>query len=264
MSLNWKQKKWGTLVIMLGDFSIFIFETVRSTRFLWRRRRLFLSHCELIGVNSLWINFVAALFLGAVLGYQLYFSLHRFGAEALLGGTVGVALFRELAPVMSAIMVTGRAGAAMAAELSSMRISDQIDALEVMSVNPIEYLVLPRVLAGFLMMPILALCFTVIASWSACVISCGVLDLQYSVYWSQYLKVVDFIEIIHCLVKSAFFGLILTLVGCFCGFRAYGGASSVGSSTRTAVVLTCLLILMIDYFITSLLPHGYKKLEVSL
>jgi phospholipid/cholesterol/gamma-HCH transport system permease protein len=200
--------------------------------------------------------------MGAVLGYQLYVSLHQFGAEALLGGSVGVALFRELAPVMSGIMVAGRAGAAMAAEISSMKISEQIDALEVMAVDPVEYLVVPRVSAGVLMMPLLAMFFTLIATLAAGAVACGAMGLQYSVYWSQYLKIVDPIEIVHCLVKSAVFGLVLTWIGCFCGFRSYGGARAVGQATRNTVVAACLSILLSDYFLTSLLPFGFKKLKV--
>jgi len=250
------------IVSAVGDFSLFVFETTVSARYFWRRRGLFLRHCEFIGVGSLGINLAAGFFMGAVLGYQLYFSLHRFGAEAMLGGTVGVALFRELAPVMASIMVTGRAGAAMAAEISSMRITEQIDALEVMAVNPFEYLVLPRVTAGVLMMPVLAVFFTIVASLAACAISCGVMDLQFSVYWQQYLKVVDPIEILHCLVKSAVFGLLLTSIGCFFGFRAYGGAKAVGKATRNTVVATCLAILLGDYLLTSVLPFGFKTLRV--
>ena len=200
--------------------------------------------------------------MGAVLGYQLYISFHIFGAEALLGGSVGVSLFRELAPVMSGIMVTGRSGAAMAAEISSMRISEQIDALEVMGINPIEFLVAPRIIAGLLMMPLLAIFFTVVASLSAAVIACGVMDLQSSVYWSQYLKVVDQIEVVHCVVKAATFGLLLTLIGCFCGFRAYGGARAVGEATRNTVVATFLAILLSDYLLTSILPFGFKTLRI--
>jgi phospholipid/cholesterol/gamma-HCH transport system permease protein len=213
-------------------------------------------------VSSLGITVVAALFMGAVLGYQLYVSLHQFGAEALLGGSVGVSLFRELAPVMTGIMVTGRAGAAMAAEISSMRISEQIDALEVMAVDPIEFIVLPRVSAGILVLPILAICFTAVASLSASAIACGVMDLQYSIYWNQYLKVVDPIDVVHCLVKSAVFGLVLTWVGCFSGFRAYGGARAVGQATQNTVVVSCLTILLSDYLLTSILPFGFKTLKM--
>ena len=209
------------------------------------------------------INIVAALFLGAVLGYQLYVSLHRFGAEALLGGTVGVALYRELGPVMAGIMVTGRAGAAMAAEISSMRVSEQIDALEVMAIDPIEYLVAPRVLAGLFMMPILAMLFCFVASFAAYAIACGVMGLQSTIYWTQYLKIVDHTEILHCTVKAATFGLVLTWIGCFNGFRAYGGARAVGQATRNTVVASSLMILLSDYFITSLLPFGFKTLKIT-
>ena len=142
-------------------------------------------------MSSLGVNVVAAIFMGGVLGYQLYISLHLFGAEALLGGSVGVALFRELAPVMAAIMVTGRAGAAMAAEIASMRISEQIDALEVMAVDPIEYLVAPRVLAGVIMMPLLSVFFAVVGSIAAAVVACGMMGLDPSVYYAQFTKVVD-------------------------------------------------------------------------
>lgn len=251
-----------SIITTLGDFTLFVFETLRSLRFFWRRRGLFLRHCEFIGVGSLGINIAAGLFMGAVLGYQLYVSLHQFGAEALLGGSVGVSLFRELAPVMSGVMVTGRAGAAMAAEISSMRISEQIDALEVMAVDPIEYLVAPRVSAGVLMMPLLAVLFTVIASLSACAIACGAMGLQYSIYWTQYLKVVDPIDVVHCVVKAAVFGLVLTWIGCFFGFRSFGGARAVGQATRNTVVAACLSILLSDYILTSLLPFGFKKLKI--
>lgn len=256
-------KRFESFLELLGDFSLFAFETVRAGKFLRRRRGLFLRQCEFIGVSSLGITLAAGLFMGAVLGYQLYASLHRFGAEALLGGTVGMSLFRELAPVMTGVMVTGRAGAAMAAEISSMRVSEQIDALEVMSVNPIEYLVFPRVFAGTFMLPILALFFTLIGTLAASWIACSVMDLQYAIFWKQFLKVVDPIDLVHCLVKSCLFGLLLTWIGCFCGFRAYGGAKAVGEATRNTVVASCLAILLGDYFLTALLPFGFKTLQVA-
>jgi len=250
-----------TSIIVLGDFSLFVFETVKSSVGLWKRRGLFLKQCEFIGVTSLGVNIVAALFMGGVLGYQLYVSFHLFGAEALLGGSVGVALFRELGPVMAAIMVTGRAGAAMAAQISSMRISEQIDALEVMAVDPLEYLVAPRVAAGVLMMPLLAIFFSVVASWAAAAVSCGIMGLDPIIFWKQFSRVVDFIEIVHCVVKAAVFGLVLTWIGCFFGFRAQGGASAVGLATRSTVVSSCLTILLSDFILTSFLPFGFAKLR---
>lgn len=251
----------GTISV-LGEFSLFGWETLRNMGQIWRRRGLFLRHCEFIGVSSTGILVVAAVFMGSVLGYQLYASFHYFGAEALLGGSVGVSLFRELAPVMGAIMVTGRAGAAIAAEIASMRITEQIDALEVMAVDPVEYLVSPRVLAGTLMMPVLAMFFGAVGSLSACAVACGVMDLSYSTFWDQFTKVVDRMEVIHCVTKATVFGLLLTLIACFYGFRAHGGARAVGLATRTTVVAGCLAILFADYILTSLLPFGFAYLKI--
>ncbi|MFZ9594570.1 MAG: MlaE family ABC transporter permease [Bdellovibrionia bacterium] len=256
------KKTTRSFVTILGEFTLFVGETLRSFQLLWKRRGLFLKQCEFIGVQSLGIVTVAAVFLGAVLGYQLYMTLHRFGAEALLGGSVGVSLIREMGPVMCGIMVTGRAGAAMAAELASMRISEQIDALEVMAIDPFEYLVAPRVAAGVLVMPILAIFFSLIGTVAASGIACGVMGLQSTIFWHQFLKMVDPIDIVHCLVKSAEFGLAFSWIGCFFGFRAHGGALAVGQATRSTVVMSCLTILLSDYLITSLLPFGFKKLEV--
>ena len=260
-TVDWSKIIQSSITI-LGDFSLFVFETLRSARGFWKRRGLFLRQCEFIGVSSLGVNLVAGLFLGGVMGYQLYVSFYRFGAEALVGGSVGVAMFRELGPVMAAIMVTGGAGAAMAAEIGSMRLSEQIDALEVMAVDPIEYLVVPRVAAGVLMLPLLAVFFTVIASVASALVACGVMGLDYQVYWYQFTKVVDAIEVTHCLVKAAVFGLVLTWIGCFCGFRAFGGARAVGSAARNTVVASCLTILLSDYILTSLLPFGFSVMKV--
>ncbi len=251
-----------SVIETLGDFSMFLWSTAKSSSRLPLRWGLFLKQCEFIGVSSLVIITVAALFMGGVLGYQLYVSFHLFGAESLLGGTVGVSLFRELAPVMGAIMVTGRAGAAMAAELASMRVSEQIDALEVMAVDPVEFLVLPRVLAGTLMMPLLAVYFGVVGSLAGAGVSIGIMGLDSAVFWEQYRRFVDSIDLVHCVTKGAVFGLVLTWVACFNGFRAHGGARSVGFATRTTVVVTCLTILLFDYILTSLLPFGFSTLTI--
>lgn len=238
----------------LGEFTLFGCEIFVSFSHLWRRRGLFLRQCESIGLSSVGVITVAAVFMGGVLGYQLYATLHIFGVESLLGGSIGVSLYRELAPVMAAIMVTGNAGAAMAAEIASMRISEQIDALDVMAVDPIEFLVMPRVLAGVTMLPLLSIYFAVVGTFASALIACGVMGLDESVFWGQFAKVVDKLEVIHCLVKSSVFGIILTWIACYYGFHAYGGARAVGTATRTTVVATFLTVLFVDYIITSLLP----------
>lgn len=249
--------------LLAGDFFYFVGDTLSAVPRMWHRRGLVLKQCESIGVSSSGIIVVAGAFMGAVLGYQFYVSFRLFNAEALLGGTVGVSLFRELAPVMTAIMVTGRAGAAMAAEIGSMRISEQVDALDVMAVDPIEFLVTPRVIAGLLMLPILSIFFAAIASITAALIGCGVMGMDSSVYWMQYAKMVDAIDLVHCVTKGVAFGLILTWIGCFNGYRAHGGASAVGLATRNTVVASCLSILLIDYILTSLLPFGAIRIKVE-
>jgi phospholipid/cholesterol/gamma-HCH transport system permease protein len=258
--------KWGEFIrsgiTTLGDFSLFVGDTIVGMGQFWRRRDLFLKQCEFIGVQSLTVTMVAAIFMGSVLGYQLYVSFHLFNADGLLGGSVGVGLFRELAPVMGAIMVTGRAGAAMAAEIASMRVSEQVDALEVMGIDPIEYLVVPRVLAGIVMMPLLAFFFGVVGSLAAAAVSCGLMGLDWTIFWHQYAKVTDKIDLIHCVTKGATFGMILTWIGCYCGYSAHGGARAVGAATRNTVVASCLSILLGDYLLTSLLPFGFSRLKL--
>jgi phospholipid/cholesterol/gamma-HCH transport system permease protein len=252
-----------SFITTLGDFTLFVFQTVSSFRHAWRRKGLILKHCEFIGVNSLGVIVVAATFMGGVLGYQLYVSFKRFGAEALLGATTGVSLFRELAPVMAAIMVTGRAGAAIAAEMASMRISEQIDALEVMAVDPHEFLVAPRVMAGFAMVPLLSVVFGAVGSLASMVVACWIMGLDVPVFWAQFVKYVNPIELLHCTVKGAVFGMFLAWIGCFCGYTAYGGARAVGFATRTTVVASLLTILLSDYVLTSLLPFGFPNLKVE-
>lgn len=247
---------------LLGEFTQFLGLTLVATTRLWFRRGLFLKHCEFVGVSSTGVIVVAASFMGAVLGYQLYNSFSLFGAEALVGGTVGVSLFRELAPVMTAIMVTGRAGAAIAAEIATMRVSEQVDALEVMAVDPMEYLVAPRVFAGLAMVPLLSIFYAAVASVMAAVIACGVQGLDSSVYWTQFAKLVDPIELFHCTVKGAAFGMALVWVACFYGMRAHGGARAVGSATRNTVVMSSLLVLLLDYILTSTLPRGLTWLKL--
>ncbi len=246
----------------VGDFFLFLGSSLLALRFLWSRKQLFFKQCEIIGYHSLGINLAAGLFMGGVLGFQLYTSLHRFGAEGLIGSTMSVSLFRELGPVMAAMMVTGRAGAAMAAEISSMKLSEQVDALEVMAVDPFQVLVAPRIAAGVLVMPILALVFIGVASYAGCLIACNVMGLQAPVYWEQYFRRLDNVDLLHWWVKSTAFGLLISWVGCFCGFRAFGGARAVGKAAQDTVVITFLLILFCDFLLTSLLPLGFKTLKV--
>ncbi len=245
-----------------GRWVLFVREFLGTLHAFKKRAGVFVHQCAIIGVGSWMVTAAGAIFLGAVLGYQLYISLHRFGAEALLGGTVGMTLFRELGPVMAALMVTGRAGASMAAELASMCVSEQVDALKVMGVDVVELLVMPRVLAGVCMLPLLAILFCILATISAFLIATYVMGLQGAVFWSHFFHIVDPIELTHCIVKASVFGLGITLIGCFCGLSAYGGAKAVGNAARNTVVASSLMILGVDYIVTSFLPLGLKSLRV--
>lgn len=247
--------------VYFGELGFFCLHTIRGFAKLPRRMSNLWIHCLNIGNTSVGIVAVAGVFLGAVIGYQFWISFHRFGFESLLGGSVGVALFRELGPVMTGVMVVGRAGASIAAELATMRINEEIEALEVMGIDAIEYLVTPRILAGFMTVPILGLIFSLVGSASAAGIACGVLDLPFSTFISQYKKFTDGWDVLHCVVKSAVFGVLLAQIACFYGFRARGGAQAVGQATRDTVVTSLLMLLLADYFITSLLPLGLSSLE---
>lgn len=247
-------QQFKSAIEWVGELWLFIVESFKNLPKLWERSGLFLNQCEFVGVSSVGILTVAAIFMGAVMGYQLYTSFALFGAQALVGGSLGVSIFRELAPTIGAVMVTGRAGAAIGAEVSSMKVSEQIDALEVMGVNPYEYLVVPRIAAGAISMPILAFYFGLVATLSGVLVACGVMGLSYSTFWTQFKAWVDWIDLLHCFVKSISFGFALTLLGCFFGFRAVGGAKAVGLATRSTVVTACLSILMLDYFWTMILP----------
>lgn len=247
----------------LGELSIFIFDTLRGASGFFRRIGIFLNQCEAIGVTSIPILSLAAVFVGAVMSYQLYTSFELFGAQGMTGGTMGVAMFRELAPVFGAIIVTGRSGASISAEIASMRISEQIDALEVMGVDPHEYLVVPRVVAGALMMPILAIYFGGVSVLSASFIACGVKGLPWPVFWTQLALWTDWIDMLHCGLKGFSFGAAITLLGSFYGFRSAGGARAVGYAARTTVVVSCITILLLDYFWTMVLPIRTYQLMVK-
>jgi phospholipid/cholesterol/gamma-HCH transport system permease protein len=188
-----------------------------------------------------------------VLALQTYYAFRRFGSEALVGATVALSMTRELGPVLTALMVTGRAGSAMAAELGSMRVTEQIDALTVMALSPIKYLVTPRILAAMLMLPIL----TVIADFMGIVggyfVGVKLLGINEGMFISRIVKYLDLEDIYNGLVKAAVFGLILSLVSCYKGFNTTGGAVGVGRATTEAVVISSITILIADYVLTSLM-----------
>ena len=217
------------------------------------RWKLFFKQMEFVGNRSLKTVVLTGVFTGGVFALQTYHGFSMFGAETLVGSTVALALTRELGPVLTSLMVTGRAGSAMAAELGTMRVTEQIDALYVMAVNPVQYLVVPRVVAGVIMLPVLTIVCDFVGIVAGYAVGVGLLGIDGGIFVAKIIEYLDVSDIILGLNKAAFFGLILTLVGCFKGFYTSGGAEGVGRATTEAVVLASILILAADYVLTALM-----------
>lgn len=220
------------------------------------RLRLMIRQMDFVGVGSFVIIAITGFFTGAVFTLQSNLAFRLFGAEGLTGATVALSLTRELSPVLTGLMVTGRVGSAMAAEIGTMRVTEQIDALEVMAVNPVQYLVTPRLLAAATMLPLLTMTYTAVGMVGSWLVGVKYLGIDQSTFWSRVFSYVDPDDIWNGLIKAACFGVILSVVGCYLGFQTRGGAEGVGRATTRAVVIASVSILISDYFITSLLEYG--------
>jgi phospholipid/cholesterol/gamma-HCH transport system permease protein len=206
---------------------------------------------EFIGVRSIFVIILTGAFTGMVLALQSYYGFKKFGSEGLVGATVALSMTRELGPVLTSLMVTGRAGSAMAAELGTMRVTEQIDALVAMALNPIKYLVTPRIIAAFLVLPVLTVISDFIGIIGGYLVGVKLLGINEGAYIDKMIKFVELNDIYNGLVKSAVFGLILSIVSCYKGFYAKGGAEGVGRATTEAVVASSVTILVTDYILTS-------------
>jgi len=206
-----------------------------------------------IGFQSSLVILLTGSFTGMVLGLQGFYTLTRFGSEAFLGPMVALALIRELGPVITALMVTGRAGSAVTAEIGIMRISEQIDALELMGLNPYRYLVVPNLLAALLALPLLTAIFNVIGIFGGYLVGVKLLGVGPGTYFGEMVNYVDLEDISGGFYKSISFGAIIAWVSCYKGFYSGFGAEGVSKATTQAVVLSSVLILIWDYFMTSAL-----------
>lgn len=204
-----------------------------------------------IGVRSTPVVLITAIFTGMVLALQSYTGFKRFNAEALMGTVVALSMTRELGPVLTAIIVAGRAGAAMAAELGTMKVTEQIDALATMATNPVKYLIVPRVIAGILMLPALTVLADIIGIIGGYFVGVVILDTNPTVYINRTKDYLELKDIYDGLIKAAFFGLSVALISCYKGFYTEGGAEGVGKSTTGAVVISCMTILISDYFLSA-------------
>jgi len=208
---------------------------------------------EFVGVNSLPVVAITGAFTGMVLAIQTYYGFRMFGGESLVGVTVALSMTRELGPAITALMVTGRAGSAMAAELGTMRVTEQIDALYAMSVNPVQYLIMPRIIAGIVMLPLLTIVSDFIGVVGGYFVGVEMLKINSGIFMARIVEFVDLNDIFNGLAKSTVFGLILSLVGCYKGFYTSGGAAGVGRATTQSVVISSVSILISDYFLTAVM-----------
>ena len=212
-----------------------------------------LKQIRFIGAKSFFVIFLTASFTGMVLGLQGYYTLAKFGSEGLLGSVVALSLIRELGPVLSALMVTGRAGSAISAEIGIMRITEQIDALETMALEPYKYLVSPKVLAAIISLPLLCSIFDVVGIYGGYLVGVKLLGVNPGAYFHEMEKSVEWKDVYSGIVKSVSFGIIIAWVCCYKGYFAGHGAEGVSRATTAAVVMTSVMVLIWDYFLTSVL-----------
>lgn len=224
----------------------------------WVVRRPFrpfqiLKQLHFVGARSTFVVVLTALFIGMVLGLQLHHTLSKFGSEAVLGSAVGLSLIRELGPVFTALMVTARAGSAMTAEIGIMRITEQVDALDTMAINPLQYLIAPRLVAGLIGVPLLVAIFDVVGILGGYLVGVELLGGSAGSYWSSVESAVEWKDVYGGILKSICFGLTVSWVCAYKGHSTGLSAEGLGKATTEAVVLSSVLILAWDYFLTSVL-----------
>ncbi len=241
------------LVEEMGGMALMFLKTLALTFKPPYRIRLLIRQMEFVGVKSTLVVVLTGLFSGMVLALEGYYGFRKFGGESLLGATVALSLVRELGPVLTGLMVTARAGSAMAAEIGTMRVTEQIDALSAMAVNPVHYLVVPRFWAAVLMVPLLTVLADVVGIAGGYFVGVILLHIDAGIFVAKMRELVELVDITNGLYKAFVFGAILSIVGCFKGYYARGGAEGVGKATTQAVVIASISILIGDYILTSLL-----------
>ena len=242
------------IATVFGSYVLFFIETVKTAATTRLKVSKFFVQLERIGVDSFTIVVLTGTFAGAVLAYQTYEGFKRFGGgHEFIGPLVALAMTRELGPVFTGLMVAGRAGSAIAAEIGTMRITEQIDALQTLRINVFQYLMVPRILSGTLILPFLSLFCMMCGIIGGYVICVFVLGLNGEEYVSEIQKYLELADIRGGMIKSGVFGLILTWIGSFKGFTTYGGARGVGQATTRSVVISSIMILIANYFLTVIL-----------
>jgi len=251
-------KTLRTIVDELGGMTLFLGEAFMLIFAGLGQFPKIIRQIYFIGVQSITVIALIGLFTGMVMGMQLYYALATFGADGFLGTGLALSMVRELAPVLTAIMLTGRAGSAMTAEIGVMRITEQIDALSIMDINPMRYLVSPKLAASLLSFPILTAFFNLISLWGGWLTGVKLLGANEGVYWSSIKSSLSWDDIEGGFIKALVFGILVCTICCFEGYwthtrSGHAGPEGVSQSTTNAVVKSCVVILASDYILTSLL-----------
>jgi phospholipid/cholesterol/gamma-HCH transport system permease protein len=237
----------------LGEFTQFTLSTIYWTFKPPYRLRLLFDQIYFMGNKSVFIIFLTSSFTGAVFAIQIYLGFKAINADSFIGPIVTIALAKELAPVLSGLVVAGRCGAAMAAQIGSMKVTEQIDALEVMGINSHQYLAVPRILGAMIGLPLLSALFLLIGYWGSWLVGVKLLVIDEIIYTQ---KISDFMRlsmVAEGLIKATVFGYLIGIIGTYQGFTVTGGAEGVGKGTNMAVVWGMITVLVVDFFLTNLL-----------
>lgn len=238
-----------------GYGCMLLIESIYWLKAFFNKFREIVRQMYVVGFQSLPVTLIVGVFVGFVLALQTGLSLKPFGMENLIAQIAGVTMTREMGPLMTSIILAGRVGSAMAAEIGSMRVSEEIEALEVMSISPVKYLVMPRIVALTIMCPILTIFANTIGIIGAAIVGKLQIGVPYYTFFMDVAEFVQFKDIYSGLLKSLIFGIIIATVSCSEGLRTTGGTVGVGVSTRRAVVNSLLLILIFNYFLTSIISR---------
>lgn len=221
----------------------------------------FFKQLEFVGNKSLLIIFLTGIFTGLALSLQIYLGFSMVGAPNLVGPTVALGIFRELGPVLSGLIVAARAGGAMAAQLGTMRVSEQIDAIKVMGVDPVQYLVGPRIMASIISLPLLCGFFDFVAMAGSHLLCIYVLEIDAAIFWDKIKEWINPSDVSQGLVKAGFFGLIFSVICTYRGYYTTGGAKGVGEATNRGVVISMVTIIISDYVLTNFIRLYFQLVK---
>ncbi|RTZ58059.1 MAG: ABC transporter permease [Gammaproteobacteria bacterium] len=247
---------WSKLLSVLNSIGEATLMSLWAVWFLFKKPpkfEHFIKQIAYIGAETLPVVAVTSFFSGGVIVVETYSTFHRFNAEHLLGAVVAISMARELGPVLTALMVVARVGSAMTAQIGTMKITEQIDALRVLAVNPIGYLVTPRLFASVLSLPLLTIVADIIGIFGGWFVAVKLFGVNDYLFWQKIRDIVELSDFTGGLIKSAVFGFLIAVVSCHFGFSTKGGTEGVGKATTASVVTASMLVLITDYFLSALL-----------